>query len=122
MKSLVSFVSALALSTAFVLALEEAPATSATTTTTSESSPAGKGQRVGRKAMDPEKMLKRLDKDDNASVSLEEFKASPRGQKAPDRAEAMFKRRDLDKNGSLNLEELKTEPAKRGGKRKKNAQ
>jgi hypothetical protein len=41
------------------------------------------------------------------SLSLDEFKAGPRGQKDPTKAEEVFKKIDSDSSGSVSLEELK---------------
>ena len=61
----------------------------------------------GKKAPDPEKMFKKLDANADGSINLEEFKASPRGQKDPAKAEMVFKKIDTDANGGLSLEEFK---------------
>jgi len=61
----------------------------------------------GRKHRDPEKAFKKLDGDGNGAVSLEEFKASPRAQKNPERAEEIFKKIDSDGNGGISLGEFK---------------
>lgn len=55
----------------------------------------------------PEERFKRLDKDANGTVSLEEFKASPMGQRNVERAAEIFKKIDADSNGELTLEEFK---------------
>jgi len=60
---------------------------------------------------DPEAAFKKLDKDGDGSLSLEEFKA---GAKDPAKAEEQFKKLDKDGNGKLSLEEFKA----RGGKKK----
>ena len=88
--------------------------------------PGGPGGPGGRP--DPEAMFKKLDSNSDGSVSLEEFKASPRGQKDPARAEEGFKKMDKDSDGKLTLDELKSGrpargqgggegPGKGGGKR-----
>ena len=51
-------------------------------------------------------------------MSLDEFKASPRGQKDPAKAEAAFKKLDADSNGSLSLDEFKAGGPKKDGKGK----
>jgi Ca2+-binding EF-hand superfamily protein len=98
MKTLTSILSTLAFCTAFATAADE-PA---------------KGQ---RKKADPEAMFKRLDADSNGAVSLEEFKASPRGKKDPAKAEEIFKKKDANNDGALSLDELKAH-GPRGGKKK----
>jgi Ca2+-binding EF-hand superfamily protein len=69
-----------------------------------------------KKTPDPEKTFKKLDTDNNGSLSLEEYKASPMGTKAGDKAEPKFKKLDADGNGSVNLDEFKASST--GGKAK----
>jgi Ca2+-binding EF-hand superfamily protein len=99
MKTLTSILSALALTTAFATAADE-PA---------------KGE---KKKADPEAMFKKLDADSNGSVSLQEFKDSPRGKKDPAKAEETFKKKDTNNDGSLSLDELKAHGPK--GEKKQN--
>lgn len=70
---------------------------------------------------EPEAVFKKLDKDSNASLSLDEFKASPRAQKDPAKAEEMFKKMDKDSDGKVTLEEFKTHPPHKGGDSKPEA-
>jgi Ca2+-binding EF-hand superfamily protein len=70
-----------------------------------------------KKTPDPEKTFKKIDTDDNGSLSLEEYKASPMGTRAGDKAEPKFKKLDTDGNGSLNLDEFKA--GSTGGKDKR---
>lgn len=78
-------------------------------------------KKEGKQPPDPEKMFKKLDTDSNGAVSLDEFKASPRGQKNPDKAGEIFKKIDADSNGSISLEEFKTHkpahPPRKPGKK-----
>lgn len=75
-----------------------------------------------KKAPDPEKMFKKLDADSSGSLSLEEFKASPRGQKDPVKAEEIYKKMDADSKDGVSLEEFKSvQPAPGKGKGKKKA-
>ncbi|NQX01576.1 EF-hand domain-containing protein [bacterium] len=69
-----------------------------------------------KKAPNPEKAFKKLDTDNNGSVSLEEYKVSPMGTRAGDKAEPKFKKLDTDGNGSVNLDEFKA--GSTGGKAK----
>ena len=70
-----------------------------------EAKPKGEGKEKPK--ADPEVAFKKLDKDADGAVSLDEFKASPRGQKEPAKAEEYFKKKDKDSNGKLSLEEFK---------------
>lgn len=71
--------------------------------------PGGPGKRPN-----PEEIFKKLDADSNGSLSLEEFKASPRAQKDPDKAEQAFKKMDADSDGGVTLEEFKKARPPRG--------
>jgi Ca2+-binding EF-hand superfamily protein len=62
--------------------------------------------------MDPAAAFKKMDKDANNEVSLEEFKATPRWQKEPEKAEGAFKKKDKDADGKLTLEEFSAKPEK----------
>lgn len=73
---------------------------------------AGKGPGKGQRP-NPEAQFKKLDTNADASVSLDEFKASPQSQKDTTKAEAMFKRLDKDGDGKLTLEEFKTRGPKK---------
>ena len=63
----------------------------------------------------PEEAFKKMDKNGDSKLSLEEFKGKRQGDKA-DKAEANFKRKDKDKDGSLTLEEFKAMGKKKGNK------
>lgn len=69
-----------------------------------------------KKNPDPEKTFKKFDTDANGSLSLEEYKASPMGTRAGDKAAPKFKKLDTDGNGSVNLDEFKA--GSTGGKAK----
>jgi hypothetical protein len=58
----------------------------------------------------PEEVMKKLDKNNDGKISLEEWKALPRSQKDPARAEEMFKRMDANHDGFVTLDELKAHP------------
>lgn len=64
----------------------------------------------------PEEMFKKLDTSNDGSLTLEEFKASPKGQKDPAKAEERFKKMDTDSNGTVSLEEFKAAGPPPGGK------
>ncbi len=68
------------------------------------------------KMPDPEAIFKKLDTNADGSLSLDEFKASPRGQKDPAKAEERFKKMDTDSNGSVSLAEFKAAIPPKGGK------
>jgi hypothetical protein len=76
----------------------------------------GKGDRATAK---PENMFKKLDTNADGSVSLEEFKAGPRGTKNPTRAEQGYKKMDKDSDGKLTLEEFKAHALAKGNKPRK---
>lgn len=58
------------------------------------------------KAPNPEKAFKKLDADSNGSLSLEEFKASPRAKKNEAKAEEMYKKMDTDSKDGVSLAEF----------------
>jgi hypothetical protein len=65
----------------------------------------------------PEEIFKKIDTDKNGSINLEEFKASPRGQKDAVKAEEIFKKIDADKDGNVTPEEFKAKrPPRAPGK------
>jgi phage terminase small subunit len=72
----------------------------------------GKG---GDKRPTPEEAFKKLDANADGTVSLEEFKASPRGKKDATKAEEAFKKMDKDSDGKLTLDEFKARAAKKEG-------
>ena len=101
MKSYLNIISAMAIATSLACA-QDAP---------KGPKPPGKGHPA------PEEIFKKLDADSSGSVSLEEFKASPRAKENPEKAEEMFKKIDKDGNGELSLEEFKSHrPPHRPGK------
>jgi Ca2+-binding EF-hand superfamily protein len=65
-----------------------------------------------KKKPDPEAQFKRMDKNSDSKLSLDEFKGKRTGDKAT-KAEEQFKKRDKDSDGFLSLEEFKA-----GGKKK----
>lgn len=103
MKTCIQILSIAALATSFAFA-EEVPET----------------KKKGGKGHDPAKMFAKVDKDSSGSISLEEFKASPRGTRLGDRADAVYKKLDTDGKDGISLEEFKAGAAKggKGGKKK----
>ncbi len=78
-----------------------------------------------KKAPDPAKMFAKLDTNSDGSLSLEEFKASPRGKKDEAKAAEIFAKMDADSKDGVSLEEFKAfvpEKGKGHGKGKKKGQ
>jgi hypothetical protein len=74
---------------------------------------------TGKPAQQPAAAFKKMDTSADSIVTLEEFKASPRGQKNPDRAEKAFAKLDKDSDSKLTLEEFKSASPKKQEKPKK---
>ncbi|MBI1372814.1 MAG: hypothetical protein GC159_08650 [Phycisphaera sp.] len=55
----------------------------------------------------PEAMIKKLDTNSDGKISLEEFKAGPKGAKDPAKAEKVFAKADADSDGFLSADEFK---------------
>jgi hypothetical protein len=72
-----------------------------------EAKPKKPGKGAGGAQANPEKAHKRLDTNSDGTVSLEEFKAGPRGKKDPTKAEKAFQKLDKDSDGKMTLEEFK---------------
>ncbi|MEO8353836.1 MAG: EF-hand domain-containing protein [Chthoniobacteraceae bacterium] len=105
MKILITTLSVFALATAFTTAQDKP-----------DRPPGGPGGGGRGQRPNPEAMFKQLDKDNDGSVSLEEFKAGPMGQRNPERAEGAFKGMDKDSDGKLTLDEMKAaRPHRPGG-------
>ncbi len=62
--------------------------------------------------MDPAAAFKKLDANTDNSLSLEEFKASPRWKKDASKADDVFAKKDKDGNKGLSLEEFSAKPEK----------
>lgn len=103
MKHLITTLSTLAFAGSLAIAEDKPPGP-----------PPGPGGPGGRERPNPEAMFKKLDANADSSISLEEFKASPRGQKDPARAEEAFKKMDKDSDGKVSLEEFKSGRPQRG--------
>src|SRR5688572_4576666 len=98
MKILITTLTAIALSASVSLAEDKPPG---------GGGPGGPGGEGKRQRPNPEEMFKRLDSNGDGSISADEFKASPRGQKNPERADEAFKRMDKDADGKVTTEEFK---------------
>jgi Ca2+-binding EF-hand superfamily protein len=59
-----------------------------------------------KKPVDPEEAFKKMDKDKDGKLTLEEFKGKRTGEMAT-KAEARFKKMDKDSDGKVTLEEFK---------------
>jgi Ca2+-binding EF-hand superfamily protein len=84
-----------------------------------EAKPKKPAKGTGKPAQNPAAAYKKMDTSGDGIVTLEEFKASPRGQKNPDRAEKAFAKLDKDSDSKLTLEEFKSASTKKPEKPKK---
>lgn len=101
MKTTLTMISMLALATSLSIAQEDQK---------------GPQKKPGKGHPKPEEIFKKLDADSSGSVSLEEFKNSPRAQQNPEKADEAFKKIDKDANNELSLEEFKSHrPPNKGG-------
>ena len=105
MKRLSTLLAALALGATAFAADEPAPATPATPAV--PAAPAAAPAAEAKVHHTPEEAFKMLDKNNDGSISLDEFKASPRGQKDATKAEEHFKKLDTNSDGKVTLEEFK---------------
>jgi hypothetical protein len=97
MKKLITILAALAVSVSFATAADAA-------------------KKEAKKAGAPtaEERFKKLDTNGDGFISLEEFKASPAGQKDAAKAEEFFKKKDKDGDGKLSPEEFAAGGGKKG--------
>ncbi|MCE9611336.1 MAG: EF-hand domain-containing protein [Chthoniobacter sp.] len=82
----------------------------ASTLTFAEDQPAGPGgghRGHGHGHPQPGEIFKKLDTNNDGSISEAEFKAGPRAQKDPAKAAEIFKKLDADNSGGVTAEELK---------------
>ena len=98
MKSITSILAVLALGTTLALA-DDKPAAADSTTTAPAAAPAKKGG-------DPEAMFKKLDTNGDGKLTLDEWMASKRSQKDPEKAKEQFQKKDKGNKGYLTLEEF----------------
>ncbi len=82
-----------------------------------DANPAKPGKAGTKPKHDPEAVFKKLDTNGDSSLSPDEFKASARAKKNPDKGGEMYKKLDKDSDGKVTLEEFKAPPAKKGGKK-----
>lgn len=75
---------------------------------------AAEDKKPEKKKRDPEAIFKKMDKDSDGNLTLDEFKAGKKG-KALENAPKLFARLDKDKNEKVSLDEFKS----RGKKPKK---
>lgn len=118
MKTLFSLIAVLALVAAPVFAEDKAEAKPEAKPAAEPAKPAdpAKPEEPAKKPqVSPEERFKKLDKDSNGSLSLDEF----RGKKSAEEAGEAFKKLDADGNGSVSLEEF-TAANKKKGKKEKN--
>jgi hypothetical protein len=69
----------------------------------------------------PEEVFKKLDTNNDAALSLDEFKAGKRAQQDPTKAEGIYKQIDKNNDGQISLDEFKAHrppggPGGHGGK------
>ncbi len=100
MKLLINALTALLLTVSLVTAADEGK------------KPEAKGDKP---KWNPEEVFAKLDKDGDKSLSLDEFKASPRFKKDASKAEAVFKAKDKDADSKLSLDEFKAHTPKPDG-------
>ena len=77
----------------------------ASTLAFAEGKPGRSGGRHGHP--NPAEIFKKLDANNDGSISEAEFKAGPRAQKNPAKAAEIFKKLDKDNSGAVSLEEFK---------------
>ena len=88
MKTLITTLSALALAGTLSMGQDKPPGPP-------PGGPGGPGGEGRRGRPNPEEAFKKLDSNNDGSVSLEEFKAGPAGQRNAERAEAAFQGQGL---------------------------
>lgn len=66
----------------------------------------GERGRPDGKRPNPRQHFEKMDADSNGTVSLEEFKSTPRAKEHPEKAGEIFKRIDADSSGGITFEEM----------------
>lgn len=84
-----------------------------------DAKPKKPGKGTEKPKANPAAAFKKMDTNSDGAVSLEEFKASPRGQKSPDKADKAFAKMDKDSDSKLTLEEFKAASVKKPAKPEK---
>jgi len=84
-----------------------------------DTKPKKPGKGTDKPKANPAAAFKKMDTSGDGTVSLEEFKASPRGQKNPDKADKAYAKLDKDSDGKLTLEEFKAASVPKPEKPKK---
>lgn len=79
-----------------------------------EDKPKPNPDKPAKPKMEPAEQFKKMDTNSDNSLSLEEFKASPRWKKDPSKADEAFKKRDKDGDSKISLEEFTAKPGKPG--------
>ena len=103
MKKLSTLIAALALGATAFAADEPKPA--APEAPAAPAAPAAEGEKKPHRT--PEEIFKALDTNNDGVISLDEFKAGPRGKKDPAKAEEAYKKMNTTNDGKLTLEQFK---------------
>jgi hypothetical protein len=105
MKSITSILAVLALGATLAIA-DDAKTEPATTTTPATTS--------GKPKADPAEVFKKMDTNGDGKVTLEEWMATKRAQKDPDKAKEQFQKKDKGNKGYLTLEDFVGKGGKKG--------
>ncbi len=103
MKKILTSIVAITASAFMATAADEAKPAEAKPAAAAEGGKKGAGKKG---AANPEEAMKKLDSNNDGSISLDEFKAGPMGKKDPTKAEEIFKKKDKDSDGKLSKEEF----------------
>jgi hypothetical protein len=108
MKSITTILAVLALGSTLAIAADEAKTEPSTTTTTPSTTTPAKPK------ADPAEVFKKLDTNGDGKVTLEEWMATKRAQKDPDKAKEQFQKKDKGNKGYLTLEDFVGKGGKKG--------